>query len=496
MEARWTKRSNNAAARNESLDVFGASGATEQSVVQRAGFERAHGIDSGTMTGIGAALRPSMGGAQANTTVMKLQASLIASGIKDAIGPYLETAASMLTELNEKGFTMDDSVLSLFNQMVKAGHMGEGQAKTLMTGADQAIRGSSGESNAFFQSVFHKAGIGGNSIGGIQAAMEMGGLFGANLDKYKGNITPAAEGLNKRLKIGDVAGQPSYMQKVSGSLLTMLKDSTGGQKGDQALLSKYRFMKNLGLAKNIGQAEMVEKMLQTAADPRTSAKERGNIQKQLANIQDENKDPSLSELKNINSSTAGIYDVLRGKNKTQLDEIGNATGNGFNTVDQLLTSIDGGILALAKTFTGYKSPKELNAMNRQKGEDAKRNAKEGYYTDPKDIEKLPLKEQMDLQREVKQKADIEKQRGWLRNRSYENLLSSGALDQAAKQNQTDDKLRNKSSTPDHQSAQYKKALDLVGYHLSKISHNTGATATNTKGGGIPASSSSTTGTGQ
>jgi hypothetical protein len=42
-----------------------------------------------------------------------------------------------------------------------------------------------GESNAFFQNVFNKAGIGGGTIGGAQAAMRMGGLFGADLSNIK-----------------------------------------------------------------------------------------------------------------------------------------------------------------------------------------------------------------------------------------------------------------------------------------------------------------------
>ena len=42
------------AARLQSMDVFGRGGATEKSVVQRAGFERRIGIEQGTMTGIGA----------------------------------------------------------------------------------------------------------------------------------------------------------------------------------------------------------------------------------------------------------------------------------------------------------------------------------------------------------------------------------------------------------------------------------------------------------
>lgn len=476
------------AARLQSMDVFGASGATEKSVVQRAGFERSYGMEQGTMTGIGSALRPAMGGKEAQTTVMKLQAALIASGIKDAIGPYLETAASMLTELNEKGFTMDDSVLSLFNQMTKTG-MGEGRIKQLSTGVDQAIRGSSGESNAFFQSAFNKAGIGGGTIGGAQAAMRMGGLFGVDLNKYKG-----MSGSDKKMFQGMGIGGQNSMQQVSGAILGQMDKIFKGQHGSQNRLSRLRYIMSTGMAKDEGQASEVEGLLHRAQT--ATPKEQEKIMKQLNDIQDENKDPSLGELKKINSSTAGIYDVLQKTNKTQLDQLGEVTGGVFNDMDKLLTSIDGAILSLAKTLTGYKTPEEIDASLKQEGNSVMKNAESGMPVDPEDIKKISsFDDQMDLYRDIKQKADIENQRGFMdvKNQNYQNLLDSGALSQAARQTQTDDRLKSKLTTLDPQSAQYKRIAD----YLQHIAKHTQATASNTKQvGGLPAASSNTTGTGQ
>lgn len=483
-------------ARLQAMDVFGAGGANEKSVVQRAGFERAYGIDQGTMTGIGAALRPSMGGKEAQNTVMKLQASLIASGIKDAIGPYLETAASMLTELNEKGFTMDDSVLALFNSMTKTG-MGEGRIKTLSMGVDQAIRGSSGESNAFFQSAFNRAGIGGGTIGGAQAAMRMGGLFGTDLSKYKGMSAS-----DKSMFQGMGIGGPNQMQKISGAILGQMDQIFKGQKGGQNRLSRLRYIMSTGMAKDEGQASEVEGLLRRAQ--RASPKEQQQIMKRLNDIQDENKDPSLAELKKINSSTAGIFDVLQKTNKTQLDQLGEVTGGVFNDMDKLLTSIDGAILAIAKFITGYKTPEEQAADQKQYETESHNNAVQmknrvlsgGFLNvgDTDSLKDLSVDEKTDLYREVKKRADMESQRGFFRNTQYENILKSGVLDAGESQAKWQDKRKARGQSTEIQSPHEKKMAE----HLEKIARNTGATAQNTKAAGstIPASSASTTGTGQ
>jgi hypothetical protein len=475
------------AQRMQAMDVFGREGATEKSVVQRAGFERAFGVDQGTMTGIGAGLRPSMGGAQANATVMKLQASLIASGIKDAIGPYLETTASMLTELNEKGFTMDDSVLALFNQMTKTG-MGEGRIKQLSMGVDQSIRGSTGESNAFYQSAFNKAGIGGGTIGGAQAAMRMGGLFGADLDKYKG-----MSGSDKKMFQSMGIGGPNSMQKVSGAILGQMDQIFKGQKGSQNRLSRLRYIMSTGMAKDEGQASEVEGLLKRAKS--ATPAEQQKIMKQLNNIQDENKDPSLSELKKINSSTAGIYDVLQKTSKTQLDQLGEVTGGVFNDMDKLLTSIDGAILSIAKLITGYETPEEEKASRKSNSEEAMAAAKKGQLQDSGQInslKSLSAKDQTDLYREIKQKADMEDQKNFLtKNNTYQRILDSGALDVGEGQAKREDYRK---AHPKGGEAQQVPFINDMLKAMNQVSRNTKDTAHNTKNVGIPASSASTTGT--
>lgn len=424
------------------MDVFGAGGATQKSVIQRAQFERNFGIEEGTLSGIGSQFRSSMGGGGASQTLMKLQASLIASGVSDAIGPYLETAAAMLTELNERGFTMDESVTSLFNSMLKLG-MGEGRIQQLSMGADAGIRGSSGEANAFFQNVFNKAGIGGGTIGGAQAAMRMGGLFGVDLNKYKAMGSTD----RKAMEVLGIGGS-NHMQNVAGNTLGQLdqlfgseaeinkqlgsKDKSTQQGGAMRRLSRLRYMMSAFGLKDEGQAAEVEGLLKKAQ--KASPEEQKKIMRKVQDIKEST--PELENLKKINSSNEGIYQLLQNEKQTMEDAIGEATAGHFNKINELLRSIDGAILALAKFITGYETPEERAAALQQeqadltkRGEQAsKRFLQTGMMYGPGDMKSitqgLDWDKQMAFGKEVKKKKEAEEKRGFFRNRAYEQVYNS------------------------------------------------------------------------
>lgn len=431
-------------ARLRDLDVFGASGATQKSVIQRAQFERNFGVEEGTLSGIAGGFRSSMGGAQANQTLMKLQASLIASGISDAIGPYLETAAAMLTELNERGFTMDESVMSLFNSMAKMG-MGEGRIQQLAMGVDSGIRGASGEANAFFQNVFNKQGIGGGTIGGAQAAMRMGGLFGADLSKYK-----AMGGTDRKALQMLGIGGADHMQRVATGTLGTLdqlfgseadikkqmgsKDPRTAQGGALKRLSRLRYMMSAFGLKDEGQAAEVEGLLKKAKN--ASPEEQKKIMRKVQDIKEST--PELENLKKINQSNEGIYQLLQNEKKTIEDAIGEATSGAFNTMNALLNSIDKAILAIAKFLTGYETPEEQAAKVKQeqadlatKGQEAAARALKGFGNvsseDMSAIKNgLTYEQGVEFTKKLKQKVDLEGD-GFMANTSYKKLYESDAV---------------------------------------------------------------------
>lgn len=345
------------------MDVFGRGGATQSAVLQRAEVERNFGIEQGTMTGIGGQLRGQMGGEGANKAVMTIQASLIASGITDEIGPYLETTAQMLSSLNENGFTFNDSALAVLNNLAANGVASERGGRMIM-GVDQAIRKSTGEQNAVFQQIFKGAGIGGQSVGGIQAAIRSGGLFGANLDAPGQMLSGTDKKAFKEIGIGGRTGT-----KVARSAVNLLdtmfgndddinkllasKDKNKRQAGATRRLQRNNFIMNtFGLDNEVQGAE-VNKMLQDMANPEIGARKKTEIEKKLKDMQAGNTE--LGNLKLITKSTAGNWDETKKLHETIKDEFGAKLAPAFLTMDKTMMKLDTALSAMIDFF-GIETP--------------------------------------------------------------------------------------------------------------------------------------------
>ena len=336
-------------ARLTALDVFGRAGSTQQAVLQRAEVERNYGLEVGTFSRLGAQIRGQLGGEGASKAMMTVQASLMASGITDAIGPYLETTANMLTSLNESGFTFNDSALAVLNNMAAAG-MAPERAGRVIVGVDQAIRRSTGEQNAIFQQIFSKAKIGGGTVGGIQAAIRSGGLFGAKIGATGQMMGGTDIKAFKQLGMGGRTAQ-----RVAASAMEMFDkmfgkdevidkllgpESTGKQRqaGATRRLQRLNFIMNtFGLESEVQGAE-VNQMLRKMANPKTDERDRAEIRQKIQQMQGGNTE--LGNLKIISKSTAGTMDAVKNLHETIKDEFGNKLGPVFTTLDRTMMKLD------------------------------------------------------------------------------------------------------------------------------------------------------------
>lgn len=288
------------------MEAFGRQGAGTQQVIQRSKFERAFGLETGTFSRFGGQFRQVLGGGRANEATMKLQASLIASGIDDAIGPYLETASNLLLSINENGLTNNAEILGALSTLIKeTGEAPEVIARQLR-GIDSTLRASVGERNAFAQVAFAQAGIGGRTIGGTQAAIRSGGLFGADLS----GLTP-----EQRQTLNSIGiGKAGFRQR-SRAMLDQFK-SLGfnfgpGASAADLVQSGRGAMGFLGAENEVQGIRMLELLQQGAKGQ--------DVTKQLEEIQ---KDPQLKNLENINTSVEGQLDILKNINNTIKTEMG------------------------------------------------------------------------------------------------------------------------------------------------------------------------------
>lgn len=334
--------------RIDATKVLGRSGTSNDIEMRKAGFERAYGLDGGTMTGIASQFRGQVGGAGATDMQMKLQASVMAAGIEDAIGPYLESAVSLLTSINENGTANTTEMMGILAQMTKDGGRTPEQMSKMFGGINSAVQGASGESSAFLQTAFARGGIGGKTIGGTKFAMSSGGIMGLNRDEL------AKRGYNKDLLNSmDQSGMFSGVGSRTNAIMAQFRESGGLKSGERIsdIKDTDRMVGMNNLANNIfgtkgGQGFDALMMLEKVQSKQMTQKQ---FDAKLKEMQ-EGKDPSLARLDRINSTLSGQTEVLNNINTNLLEALGkqgivaqNAMTKGDNQVITGATNLAGAV---------------------------------------------------------------------------------------------------------------------------------------------------------
>lgn len=306
--------------RIEATRTLGREGGSTQNIMKQAGFERAFGLEGGTMTGIATQLRGQQGGKAASETAMKLQASVLASGIEDAIGPYLETTTKLLSEINENGTTQTDELIGYMAQLTKDGQRTPEQIAKTFASINSAVQNATGEKSAFLQMAFAKAGIGGGTIGGTKFAMESGGVMGLNKEELaKRGYSPAL------LANMEKSGMLSGMGQRTGAVLNQFK-AAGGLKAGQSIsgVSNANQMVMLSnLANNVMGTKGLQgfealKLMEQVQNKKIS---RETFDKKMKQMQEEN-DPVAKRLDDINNTLAGQTDILTNINTNLMENLG------------------------------------------------------------------------------------------------------------------------------------------------------------------------------
>lgn len=334
--------------RIDATAVLGRQGTSNEAEMRKAGFERAFGLQGGTMTGIAGQLRSTMGGSGANEAQLKLQASVFASGIEDALGPYLESAVSLLSSINESGLSNTDEMINMLAQLTKDGQRTPEMMAKAFAGIDNAVKGASGEQSAFLQTAFARAGIGGGSIGGTKFAMESGGIMGMNRGELE------KRGYNKELLDSmEQQGMFSGMGQRTGAIMQMMQQAGGLKPGESisGIKDTDRMYSMNNLANSVfgtkgSQGFDALMMLEKVQNKQMTQKQFDEKLKEMK----EGKDPSVERLDKINNTLSGQTEVLRTINTNLMENLGKQAvqvGNVAVTADnqgiQGLTNVAGAV---------------------------------------------------------------------------------------------------------------------------------------------------------
>lgn len=297
---------------------LGRAGGSRESIMQQARFERAFGLEEGSMANVSGAIRSSFGGRGADLAQSKLQASILAAGIEDAIGPYLEAATDLLSDINKNGLANTDEMVGLLAELTKDGKRTPEHIAEAFQGMDAAVRGASGEANAFLQTAFARGGIGGGTIGATRLAMSSGGIMGLSPQEL------AAQGFNPELiKNMGASGFTSGVGNRSGAILNQFKKSAG-IRGNISDITDVNTMVPLAQMANsvlgtegMGGMQALQMMEQVQNRKMTQTQ----FEQKLQDMR-ERKDPTIDRLSKINTSLEGQTEILRNINANLMEALG------------------------------------------------------------------------------------------------------------------------------------------------------------------------------
>jgi len=288
--------------------LLGREGGNEEGVLGRARFERSKGLEDGTLMNVAGSLRSSFGGSGANDAQMKLQASILSSGIEDALGPYLDAATDMLSNINENGVTSTTDIIAAFGDIAKSGQRTVEQSAKLFGGIDSSIRGASGETDAFFQNAFGRAGIGGGAIGTTKFAMEAGGLAGLDSNEL---ITRGYDpALVSDFQNSGISANSGGASRRAGAITSQARQNLGmsgsfsGIKDARSAAMASQFGNSMFGTQGIGGLDAL-RLLEQLENKKISKK---TFDKKLEDIK--NNTPELKGLAAINESLAGQTTIL------------------------------------------------------------------------------------------------------------------------------------------------------------------------------------------
>lgn len=343
--------------RIDATSVLGRSGTSNDTEMRKAGFERAFGLNSGTMTGIAGQLRGSMGGSGATDAQMKLQASVFAAGIEDAIGPYLDSATQLLKAINDTGTTQTAEITGLLAQLTKDGERTPELLAKTFAGINDSVKGATGENSAFLQTAFARAGIGGGTLGGTKFSMASGGIMGqdrASLEKrgYNKDLLDSME------KSGMFAG----VGKRSGAILDMFRQSGGLGSGESisGIKDTDRMVGMGNLANSVfgtkgDQGFDALMMLEKVQNKQMTQKQ---FDEKLKGMQ-ESQDPSLQRLDKINSTLSGQTEILENIRTNQMEALGKEAVVGGNQLVRMDTEGIAGVKDVAGLVNNTGAPQAI-----------------------------------------------------------------------------------------------------------------------------------------
>lgn len=346
--------------------TLGRGGGSLSSMKQQAAFERAMGLEGGSLLDVSTSLRSGFGGRGADQAQAKIQASILAAGIEDALAPYLEATTSVLSDINEQGMRSTDDIIKIMARSTANGSRTPEQIANMIRTIDASIKGATGERGAFIQDAFARNGIGGGTVGGVMMAMEGGvsGFSETSLRERRFNSKLIANMRKSKMLGGSTQDR---LNAIMGQIKSMtgvgsISDITDTDQMGMISRLANNVLGTQGLG-GFDALQLTEKLNRNAIDKDT-------FDKRFKAISEGTKDPVSERLEMVNSTLGGHTQRLQIIAENTSMMVGKATVGGANMILQGQTAADAAIANGANAVTGAGSGSTLadrakNWMNKK-----------------------------------------------------------------------------------------------------------------------------------
>lgn len=315
---------------------------------------RGMGISPGEIISGGNQLRQTGGTDAASKQMAMILDKAITSGMdKSQASMYLASAVGLLSELNQSGVTNSSALLATMAGLVGNKNMSPEMAAKSIGGLSSAISGSSGESNAFFQSAAARAGLGGGTIMGSQFAVRQG-LAGVDTGAMNGMVGDTAMGRTGMSAMkGMGLGSSDFSQKFAGSILGELKQrfDTSSPEGAQSAMG---FTNQMFGGKTAADATKTWALLEKISKSGTSGL--GDEDKKLLSSLSQDPESAWRDKTLTAMEKTALYteQVAAWSSNAQV-ELGKASSPIFNTLTEVLTKLDTHLAGSVGSVTGADS---------------------------------------------------------------------------------------------------------------------------------------------
>lgn len=315
-----------------------SQGETESRVANVLTAARGLAVDPNQITGMADRLRAVGGTQAAEGQLTRVLSTAISSGMdKSQATHFLDATTSLLTEINEGGIMATDSIIRAMATLTTEKGMAPEQAKQLIGGINQAIKGSTGESQTFFRMAAARGGLGAGSIFGTGQAVRQG-LLGVNLDRLtQGMGTGMAGRARSAFQEFGLTGS-DYTRRFAGGIIDQLGAIQPDTGTNADLLTRgsilSQFLDLGSAAEGVKVLDVLEKI----------SKGQGELTKaQKETLEDIGKDPE----KEWRDKVAGyLNDVARntaslGARRTFIQtDLGEESQKQFNKLTAVLNKVD------------------------------------------------------------------------------------------------------------------------------------------------------------